>query len=108
MLKRPLWFMTGVAAGVGGTLWVEHRIREAMARLEPDNVAREAVDSVRQLGGRVREAVEAGRAASDLRERELRREMRLGPRLSLATPTKPAGRPGRPARHLPGTRGARR
>ena len=85
MIKRPFWLLTGVALGVGGTIWVERQVREAVQRLEPDNLAREVVertrDGARRVGGRVLDAVETGRAASEQRERELRREMRLGPRL---------------------------
>lgn len=68
MVRRPLWLATGMVLGVGGTLWAELRLRRALARLEPDHV-------VHQLGDRFRQAVEAGRSASEQREAELRRSL---------------------------------
>jgi hypothetical protein len=74
-MRRPVWLAAGVALGVGGTLWAERRVRTAVARLTPEQVAAGARDSVRQLGGRVRSAVEAGREARSAREEELWEEL---------------------------------
>ena len=75
MIRRPLWVATGVAIGVGGTLWAEQRVRrrlqQAADRLTPRHVADGARDSVRQLGARVRGAVEEGRDERDRTEAEL-------------------------------------
>ncbi len=72
MMKRPFWFGTGLAAGVAGTLWAEQRIRRQMAKLTPNRVANEAV---RQIGDRVRSAVDAGREERTRREAELWAEL---------------------------------
>jgi|HubBroStandDraft_6_1064221.scaffolds.fasta_scaffold895324_2 hypothetical protein len=64
MMKRPFWFGTGLAAGVAGTLWAEQRIRRQVAKLTPN-------EAVRQIGDRVRAAVDAGREERDRREAEL-------------------------------------
>ncbi|HEX3946156.1 MAG TPA: hypothetical protein VHW47_00560 [Acidimicrobiales bacterium] len=78
-MKRPFWLATGVVLGVSGTLWAEQRVRrgveQAVARLAPNAVANEAVESVRQLGDRVRGAVVAGRQERDRREAELWEEL---------------------------------
>ena len=78
-MRRPVWLAAGVALGVGGTLWAEQRVRrvvrQATVRLSPEHVAGGAVDSVRQVGDRVRQAVDAGRQARAQREEELWAEM---------------------------------
>ncbi len=70
-----MWFTAGAALGVGGTIWAEQRVRRAVRqaaeRLSPEHVAAGAVASVREAGGRVREAVVAGREARAAREAEL-------------------------------------
>jgi hypothetical protein len=86
MMKRPFWFGTGLAAGVAGTLWAEQRIRRQVARLSPNHVANEAV---RQIGDRVRSAVDAGRQERDRREAELWAEL---DRRTTVTPPAPRGR----------------
>ncbi len=74
-MRRPVWLAAGVVVGVGGTLWAEKRVRrvvrQATERLSPEHVAGGAVDAVRQVPGRVREAVEAGRRVRAAREEEL-------------------------------------
>jgi len=78
-MKRPFWLATGVVAGVAGTLWAEQRVRravdQAVAKLTPNHVANEAVQSVRDLGGRVRAAVDEGRQERARREAELWEEL---------------------------------
>jgi len=70
---------------VGGTLWAEQRVRRAArlaaGRLAPEQVAAGARESVRQMGDRVRSAVDAGREARASREAELWEELdaRTGP-----------------------------
>ena len=74
-MRRTWWLAAGVAAGVSGTLWVENRVRrgieEMTERLTPEHLAGNAVASVRQMGVRVRTAVETGREARAQREDEL-------------------------------------
>jgi len=73
MIRRPLWLGTGVAIGVGGTLWTQRRARQAMARLAPDHVARRAVGSAQSLGVRARHAYGAAQEERRRQESALRR-----------------------------------
>jgi hypothetical protein len=110
-MRRPVWLAAGVALGVGGTLWAEQRVRrgvrQAVAKLSPDQMAAGARDSVRLLGDRVRGAVDAGRAEAARREDELWDELegRRAP-----TPLRPttAARPTTTARPASARRPARR
>jgi hypothetical protein len=81
-MRRPVWLAAGMALGVGGTLWAEQRVRRglrrATERLTPEHVAAEARASARQLGGRVRDAVDAARQAHDTREAELWEDLDAG------------------------------
>jgi hypothetical protein len=74
-MRRPVWLVAGVALGVGGTLWAEQRVRRVarrtVERFTPEHVAEGARQSVRQVGDRVRSAVDAGREARADREAEL-------------------------------------
>ena len=100
-MKRPVWLAAGVALGVGGTLWAEQRVRrvvrQATSRLSPEHVAAGAVDSVRQAGSRIRDAVDAGRAARAEREEELWADLEAARPASGMQATNGArgGRPGR-------------
>jgi hypothetical protein len=96
MMKRPFWFGTGLAAGVAGTLWAEQRIRRQVARLSPNHVANEAV---RQIGGRVRSAVDAGRQERDRREAELWAELDQRTTVPATAPAAAPERPGARGRH---------
>jgi hypothetical protein len=100
-MRRPVWLAAGVAVGVGGTLWAEQRVRkgvrQAAARLSPDQVTAGARTSVRRLGDRVRVAVDTGREERARREEELWAE--LGGRRE--------GAPGRPAHRRRSPDGAR-
>ena len=84
-MRRPVWLAAGMALGVGGTLWAEQRVRRAArraaGRLAPEQVVADARQSVRQVGDRVRSAVDAGREARAVREAELWDEFgaRAGP-----------------------------
>ncbi|HLG68545.1 MAG TPA: hypothetical protein VKV36_11845 [Acidimicrobiales bacterium] len=74
-MGRPAWLGAGVALGVGGTLWVEkqvrRRLRRAARRLGGDGLVGGARASVGQLGWRLRDALESGRAERDRRAAEL-------------------------------------
>lgn len=78
-MKRPMWMAAGVALGVGGTLWAERRVRkgvhQVVAKVSPEHVAAGARDSARQLGERMRAAVDAGREERARREEELWEEI---------------------------------
>ena len=63
MPKRSFWFVTGAAAGLGSSLWVQRRVRTVVERYVPEKVQERAVDAARRVGPAVREAVTEGTAA---------------------------------------------
>lgn len=87
LIRRLVWFATGVAAGLGGAMWIRRRLLRALERYVPERVAAEVSTSVRRIGTDVRDAVGEGRAAMRDREASLRSELRPG------APTSSAGRP---------------
>ena len=69
MIRRPMWLAAGTALGAGGTLWLEHRLRRRVQAWLPHEG--DPLATVRQVGGRVRAAAEAGRTERARREAEL-------------------------------------
>ncbi len=65
MLKRIRWLATGLAIGVGASLWVERKVKAVAARYSPATRAR-------GLPGDVVAALREGREAMRAREAELR------------------------------------
>jgi hypothetical protein len=65
MLKRVRWLTTGVAVGVGTSMWLQRRLRTAAQRYRPASLAGGAAT-------RVRDALDEGRRAMRQREAELR------------------------------------
>jgi hypothetical protein len=78
-MGRPAWLVAGVALGVGGTIWLEARVKrqvhQTVQRILPESLAEQARASVRQMGARVQHAVHEGREERDRREHELRRDL---------------------------------
>lgn len=74
MMRRAVWFVGGVAAGAVGAGYAKRKVTATARRLAPANVARGAVGSVKRSSRRVADAVREGRAAAQVRERELRAE----------------------------------
>ncbi len=78
-MRRTTWLAAGLAAGIGGTLWAEQRVRrglqQAVEHLTPEHLAGQAAASVRRAGDRVRHAAEAARIEQHRRELELRRRL---------------------------------
>jgi hypothetical protein len=78
-MRRPIWLGAGIALGVGGTLWAEQRVRRHVRRavdlLSPVVAGNEAMQSVREMGVRVRDAVDVARAERRRHESELWRRM---------------------------------
>jgi hypothetical protein len=64
MFKRLVWFSFGAGAGVGGSLYLQRRVRRLATRLSPPAVADSVGRSARRLGGDVRAAVKEGRRAA--------------------------------------------
>ena len=79
MIRRPVWLAAGAAIGVGGTLWAQRRIERLARRVRPTAVANGVAKGIataaektrRGTTGRVRAAVDAGRADARRREDEL-------------------------------------
>jgi hypothetical protein len=78
VLRRTFWFATGATAGFGGAMWVRRRVLRAVHRYTPEAVQAEVGDSVRRLGGDLRDALRDGRSAMTEREAELRAELAPG------------------------------
>ncbi len=75
MPKRTFWFVTGTAAGLGSSLWVQRRVRTAVERYVPEKVQERAAEAARKVGPAVRDAVTEGRDAMRTREAEMRAEV---------------------------------
>jgi hypothetical protein len=78
-MRRPIWLGAGIALGVGGTLWAEQRVRRRVRRaveaLSPAVAGNEALRAAREMGDRVRDAVDVARAERRRHEAELWRRM---------------------------------
>ena len=61
MFKRLFWLSVGVVAGLGGSVWLQRRVRQAVDRFAPESIQ-----------GDVRAALAEGRAAMRAKEAELR------------------------------------
>ncbi|WCO68996.1 hypothetical protein PO878_09690 [Iamia majanohamensis] len=75
MPKRTFWFVTGTAAGLGSSLWVQRRVRTTVERYVPEKVQERAADAARRVGPAVRDAVTEGRDAMRAREAEMRADV---------------------------------
>jgi hypothetical protein len=65
MFKRLRWLSTGAAIGLGGSVWLQRKLKSTANRYRPVEVAGAAA-------ARARDALEEGRAAMKQREAELR------------------------------------
>lgn len=75
MPKRSFWFVSGAAAGLGSSLWVQRRVKLVVERYVPEKVQERAADAARRVGPAVRDAVTEGRDAMRSREAEMRAEV---------------------------------
>ena len=75
MPKRTFWFVTGTAAGLGSSLWVQRRVRTVVERYVPEKVQERAAGAARKVAPAVRDAVSEGREAMRAREAEMRAEV---------------------------------
>lgn len=75
MIRRPLWFGAGIAAGAAGTLWAERRVRRQLRRavdaISPSAAGQEALRTAREATARMQMAVHAARSERRRRESEL-------------------------------------
>lgn len=71
MIKRLLWFTSGLAAGAGAVVLLGKRIRRRVSALAPVRLAERGVERVRHLTVTVQEAWRDGAATMRRREQEL-------------------------------------
>jgi hypothetical protein len=95
VFKRIRWMLLGAAAGVGGSMWVERRVRHTVERFLPEQVGSDVRQHLGQLGEALREALREGRQAMAEREEQLRAGLPEG-----VTPLSPPGRLGPSGRRL--------
>ena len=72
MIKRVTWFVAGAATGAAGAVATARKVRRTAERLAPANVARNAVDGLRDRAHDVAAAVREGRVAMVAKEQQLR------------------------------------
>lgn len=72
MIKRLMWFASGLLAGASGVILLGRRFKKAVIELTPVRLAQRTVTRTRESILRVREAVVVGRGAMEDREAELR------------------------------------
>lgn len=75
MPKRTFWFLTGTAAGLGSSYYVQRRVRTAVERYVPEKVQERAAEAARRVGPAVRDAVTEGVEAMRSREAEMRAQV---------------------------------
>lgn len=73
-MRRAVWFVGGVAAGVSGAGYAKRKVTAAANKLKPSNVAHSATDAVGRGAHRISDAVKEGVSAARRRERELKAE----------------------------------
>lgn len=92
MIKRLMWFVSGVMAGIGAALVAGRRVRRRVGSFTPVKVAGRAAEAARSRLGRVADAFREGRDAMHEHEDELkaRRDGRIES-LSTVEPIDPLG-----------------
>lgn len=71
-MKRLFWLGLGAAAGAGGTIWAERKVRSRMQAMAPDQLVARAGRRAGAAGRSVVDAFTEGREAMRNREDELR------------------------------------
>lgn len=72
MFKRVFFMLLGIGLGLMLGGWAVRRLERTTESLRPEQLASAAGRRASGLGGRVREAVAAGRVAATAKEEELR------------------------------------
>jgi len=80
MFKRTFFVLVGVGAGVTFGVWAVRKVEATSRRMRPDALAASAGRGMSTVGGRLRQAIEEGRAAAADKESELRAVYRGGTR----------------------------
>ncbi|HVM15143.1 MAG TPA: hypothetical protein VM287_12565 [Egibacteraceae bacterium] len=78
MFKRMFFAAVGLGAGVALGVYVVRKVEDAQRRMSPEALAASAGARAGSASARVREALEAGRAAAAAREAELRAAYGVG------------------------------
>jgi len=94
MFKRTLFVLVGVGAGVTLGVWAVRKVESTSRKLRPDAMAATAGRGISSVGGRLREAIEQGRAAAADKESELRAVYRGGTWGAGQSPVPRAANPG--------------
>lgn len=76
MIKRMLWFTTGLATGAGAVVVLGKRMKRRLAELTPVRLADRGVQRVKRVQNTVRQALREGGDAMRHRERELQERVR--------------------------------
>lgn len=83
MIKRLVWFATGLATGAGTVVVLGRRVRRRVAALTPVRVAERGAQRLRAVAANAREAVREG--VDGMREREHELRARLDDRVSSSS-----------------------
>ncbi len=75
MFKRLFWLSTGVAVGMGSSIWVQRAIRQRISQYAPERLADNVTTAARGAREDLRTALIEGRDAMRRRESELRAEL---------------------------------
>lgn len=78
MIRRILWFVSGVATGVYGVVYGLRKVKHSTEAMKPVNVARDVAERTRGRVGQFSEALRAGRDAMREKELQLRAESGQG------------------------------
>lgn len=72
MFKRLRWITLGALAGASGSIWVQRKVRGAVDRMVPQQVASRLQQRVGQVRADLEASVREGREAMEARDAELR------------------------------------
>lgn len=62
-MRRLVWFVMGVVAGISSFIWAKKKVTTAAEMVSPAGIKRRATAKIRSLPARTRDAIHAGRAA---------------------------------------------
>lgn len=77
MFRRMFFTAVGLGAGLALGVYAARKVEQTRRRMRPEALAASAGNRADALGARVREALDAGRAAAAAREAELRAAYRV-------------------------------
>jgi len=79
-MGRLRWMATGLAVGVGGSVWARRKLEDLRARLHPSSLTGRALRRVSKTPEELRQALREGRQAMAEAEAELRARQYPNPR----------------------------